>query len=166
MRKLSTILLAAILPASAHAQGFSTSDLTSVAPAITDALGSGYAARVEPHQIAYSCPDCAGEPIIAIVLGRQTDGTEQRVRSGATRIEDLERLCRARNPECRLSALAVAPAVGWVSSYTIGDSAGATAIVILDGDMLTIRSVANDAAAARRGIDTLLPVVRARIIGQ
>jgi hypothetical protein len=165
MRSLVFALLIALAPASAQAQGFATRDLASVQAAVTDALGSGYLVRTEPHRLALTCPGCADEPILGLEIGRQADGTEQRVRSGVTGIDDLERLCQARDPDCRLSALDVAPAVGWVSSYRIGSRAGATAVLIRDGDLLTIRSLAGDAATARRGIDTLLPVVRARIIG-
>lgn len=78
---------------------------------------------------------------------------------------DLEQICRARSPRCTVTALEVAPAVGWVSGYPLGDRAGATAIIIRDGDLLTIRSLARDPASARQAIDHLLPLIRTRIIG-
>lgn len=157
--------LLGLASAPAHA-GFVTKDLTTVEPALTRSLGDGFAGRVTQERIIITCADCTGEPLVSIEIGRQTDGTEARVRSGATRIEDLERLCQARSPECRIRPLEAAPAVGWVSSWTIGSSAASTAILLRDGDLLTIRSVANDAATARRTIEALLPAVQASIIGR
>jgi hypothetical protein len=169
MRYLLPALAALLAPAAAHAQaqpqGFASKDLTTIERAVTDALGTGFAVQADPNRLALACMGCAGEPIIGIELGRQTDGTEDRVRSGQTKAADLEKLCQARDPECKLSLLDAAPAVGWVSSWSLGSSAAATAILIKGGDMVTIRSVAQDAATARRNIDKLLPVVRGKLIG-
>lgn len=162
---LATLLVVATV-APAEARGLAAKDLTTVERAVLDKLGPGFDARAEPNRIDLICTGCAGAPMIGIQLGRQDDGTEGRVRSGQTRIADLERLCQARSSECRLSALDVAPAVGWVSGYAFGGTAGATAVIIRDGDLLTIRSLATDAATARRGIDKLLPLIRSRLIGR
>jgi hypothetical protein len=59
----------------------------------------------------------------------------------------------------------VKPAVGWISAYPIGDRAGATAVIIRDGQLLTIRSVANEAGQTRRNVDRLIPLARSRIVG-
>jgi hypothetical protein len=42
----------------------------------------------------------------------------------------------------------VAPAVGFRSSYPVLGKSGSTTVVMLDGDVLTIRSVADDPAIA------------------
>jgi hypothetical protein len=153
-------------PAAAWADGFLTHDLATVAPAVQRALGPGYNLRVAADRIDAICTDCADSPILGVQLGRQADGTEQRVRSGATSLAALERLCRAREPRCRLAMLDVAPAVGWVSAYPIGDAAGATAIVMNGGDMLTIRAITRSGPASRKLIDLLLPIVRVRLVGR
>jgi hypothetical protein len=164
MHKLVMILIAAIAPVHAQAQGFATDDLTGVEAAVTSALGRGFAGRAKTSRLTLTCSSCTGKPIIDILLGQQNDGTEKRLRSGETKVSDLERLCQQSSPECRLSALDVAPAVGWITSYPIGDNAGATAIVLQDGDLLTIRSLAKDAATARRSIDKLMPLIRTHVI--
>ncbi len=156
-----TLALALALPA----EGFLTKNINSVDAEVLALLGPGFISAPRPGKLAYSCPKCAEEPIIGIEFGRQVDGTEGRVRSGETKIEDLEKQCQARSPECRLTALDAGPAVGWVSSYELGSSKGATAILILNGDLLTIRSLANDAATARGNIDKLLPLLREKVIG-
>lgn len=170
MRYILTGLFGLLLPAVAQAQaapsGFTTKDLTTIERAVTEALGPGFAVQADPARLALACMGCAGEPIVGIELGRQDDGTEQRVRSGETSMAKLEQQCRARSPECRLAALKVEPAVGWVSNWSLGSSAATTAILLKGGDLLTIRSVANDAATARRNLDKLLPVVRAEVIGK
>jgi hypothetical protein len=149
-----------------QAQNIPDRDLTKTQSAAEAALGKGFISRAEPARLDLTCPSCAGSPIIGIQIGRQADGTEERIRSGETKIGDLERLCRARSPECRIEALEVRPAVGWVSSYQLGEIAGATAVVILNGELLTIRSLADSPAHARGNIDRLLPVVRKEVIGR
>lgn len=150
----------------AQARGLAVQDLTTIERAVTEALGPGFIGRAEPGRIDTMCPSCAGEPIVGVRIGVQNDGTEQRVRSGRTSVADLERICQAKSSECRISALDVAPAVGWVSSYPIGESAGATAVVIQNGDLLTIRSIATDAASARGSIEKLLQLVREKFVGR
>jgi hypothetical protein len=166
MHKLLVILIAAITPVHAQAQGFATNDLTRIEAAVTSALGQGFDGRAEANRLTLTCSSCTGKPIIDILLGQQNDGTEKRLRSGETKISDLERLCQQNSPECRLLALEVAPAVGWITSYPIGDNAGATAIVIQDGDLLTIRSLAKSAETARHSIDRLMPLIRTHVIGK
>ena len=161
-------LIAAFLCLSAgaaQAEGFAVQDLTSVAAGAKAALGTGFVARAEPRRLTLSCPGCGGTPMIDLQLGRQTDGTEERVRSGQTSLDRLEVLCRAKNPECRLSGLSVAPALGWVSSYPMGTSAGATAVILRDGDLLTIRALADTREAAAGHVATLVRAVAPGIVG-
>ena len=166
MRHGSGVLLAAGLAAGVTAQGLATRDLTGVKQAAVAALGAGFDARAEPERLTLICSTCAGEPVVDMLIGRQTDGTEERVRSGATDMAALQRLCRLRSPSCTVSALAVAPAVGWVSGYPLGDRAGATAVILRNGDLLTVRSLADDPAAARQAIDRLMPVIRTSVVGR
>ncbi|MDO7843963.1 hypothetical protein [Sphingomonas immobilis] len=153
-----------LLPVPAQAEGFAVHDLTTVATDLQKALGDGFVERAEPTRVTLTCPSCAGAPIIDVLIGRQTDGTEQRIRSGETKIARMEALCREREPACRLVALDVAPAIGWITAYPMGDHAGATAVVLRDSDLLTIRSIAGNAATARAHADKLLAVARG-IIG-
>jgi len=162
MLALMPLMLGLALPP----DGFATKNINSLDDEVLKLLGPGFIGAPRPGKLAYTCPDCAGQPILGIEFGRQVDGTEGRVRSGETKIEDLEKQCQARSPECRIEALDAGPAVGWVSSYAIGKDQGATAVLIRDGDLLTIRSVANDAAMARSNLDKLLPLVREKIIGE
>ncbi|MDQ0839999.1 hypothetical protein [Sphingomonas faeni] len=165
--RLGTVAFAGMiaLATGAAAQGLATRDLTGVSQAAAAALGSGFEAKEEPQRATLFCTDCVGAPVVDVLIGRQADGTEERVRSGTTSIADLQQICRARSPRCTVTALEVAPAVGWVSGYPLGDRAGATAIIIRDGDLLTVRSLAQDPASARQAIDRLLPLIRTRIIG-
>lgn len=150
----------------ALAEGFALRDLSGLGPAAGAALGGGYLHRAAPDRVTLTCPDCAGAPMIDILIGRQTDGTEARVRSGETPIAQLERLCQAREPRCRLGPLAAAPAIGWLSTYPIGATAGATAILLREGDMLTIRSVAGTPEIARGNAERLVEEMRRVVVGE
>ncbi|MEH3143818.1 MAG: hypothetical protein PGN34_00295 [Methylobacterium frigidaeris] len=165
---LTAQVLVAALPAAtaARAEGFAARDLTTVADAARTALGGRFAARAEPRRLTLTCPECDGAPVVDLQLGRQTDGTEGRVRSGQTSVEQLEALCRARSPECRLSGLSVAPAVGWTSTYPLGAGAGATAVILRDGDLLTIRVLAGTRAVAAGHVETLVRTLAPRIVGR
>lgn len=164
MRALLALSLL-LLPVPAQAQGFKVRDLSTLAPEMEKALGAGFVSRAEPGRVTLTCPECAGAPMVDVLLGRQDDGTEARVRSGKTPVAALEALCRQRNPACHLTGLRVAPAVGWVSTYPMGGMAGSTAIILRDGDLLTIRSIAGDAPNARANTDKLVQAVVGRIAG-
>lgn len=165
MRRLALAVLLGLAPLPALAEGFAVRDLTAIASEAKAALGSGYAARAEAARLTLVCTACEGSPMIDVLLGRQADGTEERVRSGQTPIARLEALCRQRSPECRVTGLSVAPAVGWISRYRMGTMSGATAIVLRDGDLLTIRSLAGDEATASRNARTLVEALGPRIVG-
>ena len=166
--RLGTITVAAVIAVAtgATAQGFAIKNLTEVGQAASSALGSDFEARAEPQRVTLVCMTCEGEPVVDVLIGRQADGTEERVRSGTTSVADLQKICRTRSPQCTVAKLDVAPAVGWVSGYPLGDRAGATAIIIRDGDLLTVRSLAQDSASARQAIDRLLPLIRTRVVGR
>lgn len=162
---LAVAVLLGLAPMTARAEGFVIRDLTALVPEAKAALGSRFAARAEATRLTLLCAECEGSPMIDVLLGRQADGTEERVRAGQTTVAGLEAVCRQRDPECRLTGLSVAPAVGWISRYRMGSMSGATAIVLRDGDLLTIRSLAADAATASRNARTLVQALAPRIVG-
>ena len=159
------ILVFGLWAQAAIAQGFALHDLTGLAEAARAALGTEATARAEAEHLGLHCSACTGAPSIEIRIGRLTDGTEARVRSGRTTLAALEAICVRRNPDCRLSTLPAGPAIGWMSVYALGGSAGATAVILRDGDLLTIEARAADREAAedsaRRVMQALLP----RIVG-
>ncbi|SFU50750.1 hypothetical protein SAMN02799631_01007 [Methylobacterium sp. 174MFSha1.1] len=165
MRNLFIALLC-LAAAPACAEGFAIRDLTAVASEAGTALGIGFVSRAAPDRLTLMCTTCEGAPMVDLLLGRQADGTEERVRAGQTSMAQLEALCRERRTDCRLSGLSVAPAVGWVTGYGVGSSAGATAIILRGGDLLTIRVLAGSAEAAARPIEILSRTVAARIVGR
>lgn len=155
----------ALAGAEARADGFGVRDLRTIAPEVSAALGSGFSDKSEAQRVTLICPRCEGEPTVDLQLGRQTDGTEERVRSGQTQISRLEMLCQERNPSCRLAGLDVAPAVGWISTYSTGSLFASTAVIMRGGDLLTIRSLASTADAARGNAEKVVTAVRRRLVG-
>jgi hypothetical protein len=149
----------------AFAEGFAITDLTQ-APDMTPVLGSGYISRVEADRVTLVCFDCPGAPMIDITIGRQTDGTEDRLRSGETTMEEMEAICQSKVAECTLQGLSVEPAVGFVTTYPVLGQSGSTTVVFLDGDMLNIRSLSDDPAIASANALILQENLIPAIIGQ
>lgn len=159
--RILAIGLAATIGAEARADGFAVHDLAILAPEVGAALGSDFSHKSDPRRVTLICPTCAGEPVVDLQLGRQADGTEERVRSGETPFSRLEKLCQERNPSCRLAALDV----GWISTYSMDLLFASTAVILRGGDLLTIRSMASTADAARSNAEKVVRAVRPKLIG-
>ncbi|MGL4319602.1 MAG: hypothetical protein ACRCS3_01945 [Paracoccaceae bacterium] len=141
-------LLLCLFASPALADGLAITDLTQ-APDITATLGEGFLSKVEADRITYVCFECPGAPMVDVLMGQQTDGTEDRIRSGETTMDDMQTICQSREPDCTLEGLSLAPAVGFRSAYPVMGRSGSTTVVMLGGDMITIRSIADDPAVAR-----------------
>ncbi len=165
MRDLIVALLC-LAGAPAYADGFAIRNLTVIAADAGTALGPGFVSRAAPERLTLMCTTCEGAPLVDLLLGRQTDGTEERVRAGRTSMAQLEAICRERSPDCRVSGLPVAPAIGWATTYGVGSSAGATAVILRGGDLLTIRAFAGSREAAARQVEILARTVAPRIVGR
>lgn len=167
MTRIALLVLGALAGPAAQAEGFVAKDLTKVVDAAKAALGGEFAHRADAARLTLTCPSCKGAPMIDVLIGRQDDGTEERVRSGKTTIAQLEKLCRDKVEACRITELKVAPAVGWLSAYPMGASmAGSTAVILRDGDLLTIRSLASDPAVAKRNAERLAASIAPKIVGR
>jgi hypothetical protein len=157
--------LAVAVAVSAQAEGFAIRDLTGITPD-TAALSPGeWIDRKAPERLMLVCLGCDGNPMIDILLGRRDDGTEGRVRSGKTTIARLEELCKQTQPDCTITALEVGPAVGWISVWQVGSSWGATAVILRDGDLLTVRSLADTAGLARSNALGVVTATAPSIVG-
>jgi len=165
MAVIGAAAIAALMALEARADGFAVHDLSQIADRTAAALGDGYIYRASPERLTLTCPQCEGGPMIDILVGRQNDGTEERVRSGATPISRLQEQCQAREPSCIVTALEVSPAVGWISQYPIGASEGSTAVIIRDGDLLTVRSLVSTPGLAVTVTRSVVDVISGDVIG-
>ncbi len=149
MKHVISAMACILLPGLASADGFAAPDLTRLSVDVTGYRGGTFVAiQNDPDRLTIACTDCSGLTAIDILIGRQTDGTEDRIRSGQTRAEDMRALCLARDPTCELDLTSLGRAVGWVTAYA-GVTTGSTTILLLDGDILTIRSIASDVDTAQ-----------------
>ncbi len=160
------LLLAAAGVSGAVPDGFAVRNLTTLKFDASAVLGGDFVSRADSARLTLMCATCTGAPAIDVLLGRQADGTEERVRDGTTTFARLDSLCHARNASCRIEGLRVAPAVGWISSYRLGAQSANTVIVLRGGDLLTIRSMASDSAASRRYADRLIETLVPMIVGR
>jgi hypothetical protein len=149
----------------ALAEGFATRDLTTL-PDMLPFFGEGYIARVEAERTTIACLECEGAPMMDILIGTTSDGTEGRLRSGETKIADLEALCKANSPACEIEAVNVSPAVGYISAYPMGETAGSTMVIMRGGDMLTVRSIAGTPELARKNANIIEAKVLSLIVGK
>jgi hypothetical protein len=151
--------------APASAQGFAVDDLRNFTVDTALLEGGTFAARATaPDRLTIFCIDCPELEAIDVLLGRQDDGTEGRVRSGQTTMDQLEANCRAREASCTLEGISVGPAIGWVTTYEV-PLAGSTTVLFRDGDLLTIRSIADDVANARRNGGAVRDALAPTIVG-
>lgn len=156
------IIVAALALAAGRAQA---QDLAAMEQRAVAALGAGFVARTDGAQMTLGCPTCAGAPMIEIRLGRQEDGTEDRLRSGQTTIISLDQQCRARNPSCRVERADLGPAVGWVSAYQAGAVHGSTLVLLRQGAMVLVRSIGGSPEVARGSIERLRTEVLPALVG-
>ncbi|MDP4004971.1 hypothetical protein [Methylobacterium sp. NEAU K] len=158
-------LLCCLTAQAAQAGGFAIHDLSAVLEQAKAALDARSTVQADPNRLILTCSSCRGARVIGLQLGRMTDGTEQRVRSGQTTFAALEALCVAQNPDCRLSGLPAGPAIGWITVYALGRGAGSTAVILRDGDLLTIRANADSRGAAEDSVRRLAQTVVPQIVG-
>jgi len=156
------IILAALVPL---ADPVRAEDLAAIEPRAVAALGAGFVARLDGPQLTLSCAACEGSPVVEIRVGRQEDGTEQRLRSGYTTITSLDQQCRARNPTCRVERADLGPAVGWVSAYQAGPLYGSTLVLLRQGALVLVRSVGGSAEVARGNVERLRAQVLPALVG-
>ncbi|TXN06239.1 hypothetical protein FV242_00900 [Methylobacterium sp. WL64] len=159
------ILLGCLVAPAARAQGFVSHDLTGLLDPVRVAIGSMATVQATPLDLNLTCSPCKGSPNVEVQLGRLTDGTEKRVRTGETSLAKLESLCIKQNPDCRLSAVPVSPAVGWITVYALGNGGGSTAVILRDGDLLTIQARADSPGHAEDAVLALTQNVVPKIVG-
>ncbi|MCJ2057332.1 hypothetical protein MKL09_12280 [Methylobacterium sp. J-048] len=159
------VLLGCLIAQAAQAQGFAGHDLTAFTDPVRAAIGRKASVRATPLTLTATCVPCTGSPNVDIQLGISTDGTETRVRTGQTSLAKLEALCIKQNPDCRLSALPVSPAVGWITVYAVGNEGGSTAVILRDGDLLTIRAKADNPGHAEDAVLALTQKIAPKIVG-
>lgn len=164
--RMLALLLAAITLTQPDPARFAVRNLRTLRLDAQSVLGADFIARVDSARLTLMCVTCTGAPAIDVLLGRQTDGTEERVRAGTTTFARLDSLCHARNSSCHVEGLRVGPGVGWISSYRLGAQSANTVIVLRGGDLLTIRAVASDSATARRHADRLIETLVPMIVGR
>ncbi|ABD54027.1 hypothetical protein [Jannaschia sp. CCS1] len=156
-------LVATLLASPVAAEGFAVSDLQTLSVDLSALSGGTFLAEAtSPQRLTIMCTDCAAFQAIDVRIGRQDDGTEARLRAGQTTIGDVRAMCQARDPSCTLEGIEQGRAIGWLTTYD-GAVTGSTALLFLDGDLLTIRSIADDVTTARRNVDgvraALVPVI-------
>jgi hypothetical protein len=165
MRAVVFLVSLAVAGGPAVAEGLAIRDLSAISIDTTSLSAGEWVSRFERDRATLVCFGCAGDPAIDLQIGRQDDGTEGRIRSGTTTFARMEALCRQRDPACTLRGLDVPPAVGWATTYTLGDQTAQTVAILQDGDLLTIRVLSTDPAITAQNVDALLAGAVPQIIG-
>ncbi len=150
------------------AASFQNADLDVVGNRAQAALGQDFRAQNTNRQrVDPTCESCAVPTMVSSNIGRQSDGTEGRVRNGQTTMVDLERICQSREPDCDLTRADMGGAVGWLTVWRTSDAfAGSTLTLIKDGNVMTVRSIAPTPEAARKIVARLQRAVLPQIVGQ
>ena len=148
----------------AWADGFAITNLNNVKLDTSQFEGGTYESLVEKDQIIVACETCDDLSSVHLEMGRSTDGTEGRFRSGETTIEKMRGICQERDPKCKLTRLDVGNAVGWITEYTLGATKGSTAVLFQDGDLLTIRVLSDSRQRVERNMSVTLRYLAPQIV--
>ncbi len=159
----ASLLLCLALPA--HADGFRQKNLTRLSVDATAFSGGSFETKKERDRLTVGCVACADLVAIDVQLGQSTDGTETRYRSGETTLKKMEDICKSNSPSCRMKAAEIGGAVGWVTTYDIGDTKGSTAVLFQDGDLLTIRVLSPNAKSTNDNMAAALKTLATQIVG-
>jgi hypothetical protein len=157
--------LLSVLPMMAMADGFALTDFRKVTVEQSRFSKGNYEIVTERERIILACESCDDLTSVSFELGRSTDGTEGRFRSGETTVAKMRGICRQRDPACELERVDLGPAVGWVTQYELGGVQGSTVILFLDGDLLTIRALSESRKRVRNNVKAALRHIAPQIIG-
>ena len=150
----------------AAADGFALNNLQKVEVDNSQFAGGTYEHQKERKRIILACTTCDDLTSISVEIGRSTDGTEGRFRSGETTVEKMQNICQQRNPKCRLTRLDLGPAVGWVTQYKLGPIEGSTAVLFRDGDLLTVRTTSDSRNRTGSNMAAALDHIAPQIVGK
>lgn len=164
MRSL-VFILAACTATPVLSDGFAAGDLSGLKVDMAALSPGEWVSKMEPDRVTLMCLGCDNEAVVDIQVGWQDDGTEGRVRSGETTFAMLQDQCQAKDPACVLEGLDVAPAIGWMTSYSFAGQAAHTIVVLRDGDLLTIRALSVDLAVTRQIADALVASIVPQVVG-
>jgi hypothetical protein len=168
---LSAVALVGLTSACALANGggtgFAMTDLSGLnVDSIPVKLSGPRLSRVQPNRASIICARCAELEAVDILLGKSTDGTEGRLRSGVTTVAAMEKLCQARGPApCTMEKVEKFGATGYVSRTAALGLPVSTTVLFKQGDMLTIRSIGATADLAFSNGQTVLNSIGAQVIG-
>ena len=155
-----------LLGAPAFAQGFAQPDLTEIDAGALSFEGGSFEHVAEPGRLTFMCASCEDFVAVEAMVGPGDAGTEQRFRAGETTVADMEALCQERAPECTMEGIEAGAAVGWISQYETGIGAGSTAVLLRDGEMLTVRSLAGTPELAKANAEAMVAQIGAQVVGE
>jgi hypothetical protein len=151
--------------------GFAVTDLTKF-----NSIGSGASnvqlggqeciARAELSRLTIMCLDAPASPAIDVKLSKSKDGTEARLRSGETTIAKMEELCAQRGGVCKMEALKLGGAVGFVSKTNVGNTKIHNITLFKKDDLMVIRAISEDADVAAKYGKLVLDFYGTKIVGQ
>jgi hypothetical protein len=130
----------------------------------------GWLARKDERRVILMCAECAGNPSVDVQLSTLPDGTEGRIRSGATTAESMRERCQANAARLKttchsLTASNVAGAVGFVSDVSLGErSHVATQTLWQDGYVLVIRVLSDSRDVAQSTVREMTAKLGSQIV--
>ena len=163
MRFLLAMMLA-WLPSFAQGQGFAIDDFTQVVIDASAFEGGSYDITSIEWKIVLECSDCDGKATVLIQRERSHDNKYSRGSTSDEILAGIKKLCTHGSATCTLSQIELGKARGWMVNFVFRQVYMSTAVLSLDGDVLSIRTLSSNSVRSDHNMGLALRHIAPQIV--
>lgn len=157
-------MMVAWLPNFAQGQGFAIEDFKQVIIDVAAFEGGSYDITSRNWQIVLECSDCDGIARVLIQREMSHDNKESWGNTSDGILVGTKKLCSLGNVTCPASQIELGKARGWMLSFVLGPIYISTAVLSLDGDVLSISTFSSSSVQSDHNMRLALRHIAAQIV--